>query len=112
MQDAKFQQVIEDIATMKSEFHSLHTAFAEFKQDTKEFHKTQTEKFDELARTWQEFGGVIKMAADNAREIRELEKVHRNDMKEANEKIESLNSWRNKLLGAYAFLLLIVAYLK
>lgn len=58
-----------DIATMQSDISHLTKAFDEFKEDTKEFHKKQSEAIDKLHSTYQEISGMLNLVSDLRTEV-------------------------------------------
>ena len=55
---------IKNIATMQNDIAHLTKSFDEFKDDTREFHRAQTQAIDDLKRLWQEVGGLFRGMAD------------------------------------------------
>ncbi len=59
------------VARMQSDIAHLTKSFDEFRVDTKDFHRQQSQAIDEMKRQWQEMGGVIKGMVDMQRVLNE-----------------------------------------
>ncbi len=65
------QEQIIKISKMETNIEHLTKSFDEFRLDTKDFHKQQTQAIDDMKRQWQEMGGLFKGMADLQHEINE-----------------------------------------
>jgi len=59
------------VARMQSDISNLTKSFDEFRLDTKDFHRQQSQAIDEMKRQWQEMGGVMKGMVDLQRTLNE-----------------------------------------
>ncbi len=59
------------VARMQSDIAHLTKSFDEFRIDTKDFHKQQSQAIDEMKKQWQEVGGIITGLADIQRQVNE-----------------------------------------
>lgn len=64
------QQLIK-MSKMESNIEHLTKSFDEFRIDTKDFHKQQSQAIDDMKKQWQEMGGFMKGMADLQKNINE-----------------------------------------
>lgn len=97
MSEDKLQKALIAIAGMKSDMRSLKESFDEFKDETKEYHKNQAQRLDDMAESWQEIGSFVTMVTNQNKQIEELEK-----------KVASNTKWRWILKGGMIVLSALV----
>lgn len=109
MENNRLDAAIIDIATMKADIRSMSESFKEFKNETKDFHERQSKQLDDMARQWNEVGGVVKMVADINNRMNVIETNKKDEHKEMWQEIQNLKTWRTWLAGAGAIILGLIA---